>query len=54
MNKEVLLNGWDTGVIGHENLGRTGRAGISVALDMAKEVNGKNMLVLAYDKADRY
>jgi len=54
MGREVLLNGLDTGVIGNEDLGRTGRAGISVALDMAKEVNGKNMLVLAYDKADRY
>jgi hypothetical protein len=35
-------------------LGRTGEAGISVALDIAKRVEGKNLLVIGYDKAERY
>ena len=37
-----------------QNVGRTTRAGINVALNLASKVKGKNMLVIGYDKADRY
>jgi len=43
---------WDT-EIGSE-FGRSTRAGIQAALEIAKKVDGKNLLVIAYDKADRY
>ena len=36
------------------NLGRTTRAGVSVALRLATNVSGKVILVIAYDRADRY
>lgn len=54
MDKVVLVSDWDRGVANHEDLGRTGRAGISVALDVAKEVSGENLLVIGYDKIERY
>lgn len=45
---------WDMPLFDHEDLGRTGRAGISVALRIAEDIEDKNMLIIAYDKADRY
>ncbi|NOZ81507.1 MAG: hypothetical protein GXP63_07645, partial [DPANN group archaeon] len=54
MDRVVLVSDWDRGVENHEDLGRTGRAGISVALDVAKGVRGKNLLVIGYDKIERY
>ena len=63
MEKEVIFSHinandsypcWDMELVDHEDLGRTGRAGISVALDIAKEVSGKNLLVIGYDKIKRY
>ncbi|MFH1133081.1 MAG: pyridoxal-phosphate dependent enzyme [Nanoarchaeota archaeon] len=45
---------WDVLFPGHEDLGRTGRAGIAVALRLAEKATGKNFLVIAYDKASRY
>ena len=45
---------WDTPIENHDNVGRTTRAGINVALNIAKNVKGKNMLVIGYDKAERY
>lgn len=54
MDEIKLIYDWDEGVENHEDLGRTGRAGISVALDIAKKVNSKNILVLGYDKMERY
>lgn len=54
MDRVELISDWDRGVVGHDDLGRTARAGISVALDAAKEVKGKNILVVGYDKIDRY
>ena len=50
---EELIH-WDRVFKGHEDLGRTGRAGIAVALDLAERVEGKNILIVAYDKANRY
>ncbi len=45
---------WDVGFDGHKDLGRSTRAGISVALEIAKKVRGKNILVIGYDKSERY
>ena len=54
MDRVELISDWEKGVENHEDLGRTGRAGISVALDVAKEVSKKNLLVVGYDKIERY
>lgn len=45
---------WDVKYNGYEDLGRSTRAGISVALDIAKRINGKNLLIIGYDKSERY
>lgn len=48
---------WDNPLIkGYEEVGRTTMAGINVALDVADwiEVGGKNLVVIGYDKIDRY
>jgi len=37
-----------------QDIGRSSRAGIAVALRLAKRVKGKNLVVIAYDKAERY
>jgi len=54
MNRVALVDDWNRGVINHEDLGRSAKAGIGVALDIARGVNGKNILVIGYDKSDRY
>ena len=36
------------------DLGRTGMAGLAIALEMAKHVMKKNFLIIGYDKIDRY
>ena len=45
---------WDITLVNREDLGITGKARVSVALDIAKRVKGKNLLVICYDKAERY
>ncbi len=45
---------WDVTFEYHKDLGRTTRAGIVTALELAKNVSNKNFLVIHYDKADRY
>ena len=45
---------WDVQFKEHDNLGKTGRAGIAVALRIAETVAGKNLVIIAYDKAERY
>jgi len=45
---------WDKPIVNFNDVGRTTRAGINVALDIAKQVRGRNLVVLAYDKAERY
>ncbi|MCH7850756.1 MAG: hypothetical protein IH845_03890 [Nanoarchaeota archaeon] len=45
---------WDTPIEDHKDVGRTTRAGINVALNIASRVEGKDMLIIGYDKADRY
>ncbi len=54
MDYEVLVEEWNKEVFNHEDLGRTTKAGISVALDVALMVENKNILVLGYDKIERY
>jgi cysteine synthase len=54
MDRVMLVSDWNRGVENHNDIGKTGRAGISVALDVAKEVSGKNLLVIGYDKMKRY
>ncbi|HII39419.1 TPA: hypothetical protein HA318_05460 [Candidatus Micrarchaeota archaeon] len=46
---------WDDSRLeGVQDIGRSSRAGIAVALRLAKRVKGKNLVVIAYDKAERY
>lgn len=45
---------WDKKIEYPENFGRTTLAGINVALEVARKVSGKNLVVIAYDKIDRY
>ncbi|HLC85193.1 MAG TPA: pyridoxal-phosphate dependent enzyme [Candidatus Nanoarchaeia archaeon] len=45
---------WDMLLPDCVDVGRTTRAGISVALEIAERVSEKNLLVIAYDKASRY
>lgn len=50
----LKLPHWDQVFRGYEWLGRTGRAGIAAALEIAKEFTRKNILIVAYDDATRY
>ena len=52
MSKVVLIDDWDG--IGYEDLGRSAVAGINVGLKIAEEISNKNILVLGYDKIQRY
>lgn len=45
---------WDAQLEKCDDLGRSTRAGIATALDIAKNVKGKSLLVIGYDKAERY
>ncbi|MAG02327.1 hypothetical protein CMI42_03240 [Candidatus Pacearchaeota archaeon] len=45
---------WDSPIESADGFGRTTKAGINVALDIAKNVEGKNLLVIGYDKSNRY
>lgn len=45
---------WDDPAFQYQDLGRSGRAGIGVALKVADKVSDKNIMIIAYDKADRY
>ena len=45
---------WDSPIQGADEFGRTTKAGINVALNIAEGVNGKNFLVIGYDRAERY
>ncbi|MFA4887401.1 MAG: pyridoxal-phosphate dependent enzyme, partial [Candidatus Nanoarchaeia archaeon] len=45
---------WDRRIDGFVDVGRSTQAGIQVALQISKRVEGKNLLVIAYDKAERY
>jgi cysteine synthase len=45
---------WDQTFAGHEDVGRSTRAGIAACLELAKSVSGKTMLIVAYDNASRY
>ncbi|MEK6889384.1 MAG: pyridoxal-phosphate dependent enzyme [Nanoarchaeota archaeon] len=38
----------------HRDLGKTSQAGIRVALDLARQVQEKYILVIGYDKSERY
>lgn len=54
MDSVVLVDDWNTEVFNHEDLGRSTKAGIKVALEISKEITRKNILVIGYDKAERY
>ncbi len=54
MSRVVLVDDWNIGVFNHEDLGRSSKAGIKVALEISKEITGKKILVLGYDKTERY
>lgn len=54
LDRTVLVENWNEGVTDNEDLGRSAKAGISVALKIAKEVRRKNILVIGYDSATRY
>jgi len=45
---------WDTPIDNYDDIGRTTRASINIALRVAESVGEKNMLVIGYDKAERY
>ncbi|MBI2573659.1 pyridoxal-phosphate dependent enzyme [Candidatus Woesearchaeota archaeon] len=45
---------WDQTFTGYEDAGRSTRAGIACAIEVAKSVKDQNIVILAYDKADRY
>ena len=49
-----VLPHWDQTFAGHEDVGRSTRAGIAAALELAQTVHHKTMLILAYDNASRY
>jgi cysteine synthase len=44
----------DPNIADHEDLGRSSRAGLAAALEIAKRVSEKNLLIIGYDKIDRY
>jgi cysteine synthase A len=44
----------DPNIADHEDLGRSSRAGLAVALEIAKRDSGKSLLIIGYDKIDRY
>ncbi|MEK6927803.1 MAG: pyridoxal-phosphate dependent enzyme [Nanoarchaeota archaeon] len=50
-NSENLPH-WDNFI--YQDLGRSSRAGMVVALEIAKSTKNKNIVVVAYDKAERY
>lgn len=54
IEKTITIEDWNKNVVGHKDIGKTGRAGISVALNLAKEFKDKDILVIGYDKAERY
>ncbi len=45
---------WDKPIADNQEAGRTTRAGINVALEISTYVTGKNLVVIGYDKANRY
>jgi len=54
MNKEMTVPDTLSKEVGHEDLGKTSRAGLLVALELAQDVRDKIFLVIGYDKVDRY
>ena len=45
---------WDMELEHREDFGRSTKAAIAVALETAGHCRGKNLLIIAYDKSDRY
>ncbi len=50
----LCLPHWDMKLLNYQDLGRSSRAGIAVALQIARKVRDKNLVVIGYDKIDRY
>lgn len=53
-NDTLCLPHWDMELKHCSDLGRSSRAGIAVALEIAKKVSEKNLVLIGYDKIDRY
>jgi cysteine synthase len=53
-NKHTTLLHWDVNLPLVSKYGRTTKAGLVVALDLAKKESKKTIVILAYDKAKRY
>jgi cysteine synthase A len=51
---DTQLTHWDAPAHGCADLGRTGKAGFNVAMNIARGVSEKNILIVGYDKTDRY
>ncbi|MFA6887987.1 MAG: pyridoxal-phosphate dependent enzyme [Candidatus Woesearchaeota archaeon] len=45
---------WDASLLCVKEYGRSTRAGVVAALEIAKKIESKNFVIIAYDKADRY
>ena len=54
INSEAKLDAIHVTIAYHEDLGRSSRAGLAVALEIAKRVSEKDLLIIGYDKIDRY
>ncbi len=54
LSSPEFLPHWDVDIIHAGDLGRTTKAGLAVALQLAEKVRDKNILVIGYDKAERY
>ncbi len=53
-NDTLRLPHWDMRLEDCHDLGRSSRAGIAVALQIADRVRNKNLVIIGYDKIDRY
>ena len=45
---------WNMDLVNHEDLGRSSKAGLAVALEITKSFSEKNLLIIGYDKIERY
>lgn len=53
-NDTSCLPHWDMELEHCADLGRSSRAGIAVALQIARNINEKNLVIIGYDTIDRY
>ena len=53
-NDTLSLPHWDMELENCQDLGRSSKAGIAVALHMARNISDKDLVVIGYDKIERY